>query len=107
MDQELASRSGDRDADLVREHEPTGALPMLLGDEHLDQIAQALLVLGVEQTVRGDVVLERRLPRLRERLLEQVTTTSIGQPVKHRRTVILKTRPRAGRTRARHAFDFA
>jgi hypothetical protein len=56
---------------------------VLLGDEHLHEIAQALLLLCIEQLVRRDIALEDRGPLCGERRLEQTFAAALGQPAQH------------------------
>jgi len=79
-EQQLAAGARDRDADLVGKPEPASALPMFLGDEHLDELAQLLAFGRVEQRVRRDVAFEDRGPLRRKRLSSEMRAPAFGEP---------------------------
>jgi hypothetical protein len=83
-EQHLAAGARDRHADLVVELEAAGTLPVLLGDEHLHEVAQPRSLLGRQQRVGGHVLREDLRPRGGELLLEEPATTTLGEPAKHR-----------------------
>jgi len=64
--------------DDIIELEATAAFPVLFGDEDLGEVAEALLLGGVEQVVRTDVGLEDRRPRGGERSFDDALATTPG-----------------------------
>ena len=78
----------DRDAHIVVHLEIAGALPILLGDEHLHELAQVLLLVVVERRVVRESVRQDGEPLARERGLEDLRAAPIGQPGEQHRASI-------------------
>jgi len=79
-EQHDAAGTRDRHPHLVVELEAVAPLEVLLGQEDLDELPQAVLLVRVEQLVGGDVVLEDLGPGGRELLLEDLVAAATGEP---------------------------
>ena len=63
MQEQQARLSGDGDANLVGEHQPTAALEMLLGEKYLGVTEQLRLIFRGETVEDGQIALEYFAPR--------------------------------------------
>jgi len=85
LEHEQACLRGDRDLHLLGELKAAAAFPMLLGDEHLHEITQTLLIVWREPQIVLHVAFEHRHALGRKRPLEEFPTLLFSPPIEHRR----------------------
>jgi hypothetical protein len=79
MKQQDAGLGGNRDADLIRDGQPTAALEALLLEKDLDVSAQLRLLFGSEESIVSHVPLQDREPRQRKRSLADALFSSASE----------------------------
>ena len=87
----------DRDSHFVGQRESATALPAFLGYEHPDELAQMLLLPGVEPAIVSDVAENVGFPARGKGSCQQLPATAVSKPVQHAgaensRLSVLRTR---------------